>query len=88
EHPRPRENPNYPPWSNPNPRFPDRPDFLRTDPGRVPDRRDEPGELVDEIKREQLNNASLLKRVSGLENKIKELTLKNVPPITSELIQK
>ncbi|CAG8767197.1 14496_t:CDS:2, partial [Cetraspora pellucida] len=22
EHPRPRENPNYPPWSNPNPRFP------------------------------------------------------------------
>ncbi|CAG8499557.1 2684_t:CDS:10, partial [Racocetra persica] len=88
EHPRPRENPNCPPWSNPNPRFPDRPDFLRTDPGRVPDRRDEPGELVDEIKREQLNNASLLKRVSGLENKIKELTLKNVPPITSELIQK
>ncbi|RIA89976.1 hypothetical protein C1645_824045 [Glomus cerebriforme] len=41
--PRPRENPNYyPSRSNFNPEFSVRPDFLRTEPGRVPDRRNEP----------------------------------------------
>lgn len=114
---RPREYSNYLPWSNPNPRFPDRSDdFLKTEPRRVLDRWDEPRgrieedrmdnffggirdskydnwtrqELVDEIKKEQLNNASLHKLISTLETRNKELeenvqalTLKTTAPQTS-----
>lgn len=120
DNPRPRENPNYPPWSNPNPRFPDRSEFLKTEPGRFLDRRDEPRgrieedkmdnslsgirdskydnwtrqELVDEIKREQLNNASLNKLISVLETRnqeleesIQTLTLKTTAPQTSRIRQ-
>ncbi|CAG8660371.1 13911_t:CDS:2 [Ambispora leptoticha] len=78
----PRENPNYPPWPNPNPGFPVRSNFPKTEPGR----------LVDEIKRERLTNDRLNKHISFLESKNKKLeeavqSLKVVAPQTSWIKQ-
>ncbi|CAG8641407.1 38761_t:CDS:2 [Gigaspora margarita] len=63
----------YPPRGQPSYRFPDKSDFPKAEPERIFDRRDEPRELVDEIRREQLNNTSLHKLISVLETRNKEL---------------
>ncbi|CAI2173729.1 5647_t:CDS:2 [Funneliformis geosporum] len=72
--PRPDDRRDYPPREpreNPDRRFPDKPDKPE-----IPDKHDKPRdkkELLEEIKREQLNNASLQKLVSMSETRINEL---------------